>query len=618
MSANSIRSLVFLGLALMWPCLAWAALPTITRIIPAVGTIADQVQIEGTNFNNVSQVKLNGFEIPYTRYSATKIGATVPYWASTGPITVTTREGTAESAQFTVTIGVAPTTKVGPPTGTVTLQGLAFQPHAAVDVYFDTTHWGLVLARSDGRFSFGFKVPAKALPGTHWISAVQRNSGLGGQADFTVRTDWAQFHLDGANRYNRFENVLNPANVEDLSLAATGDALMGDVTSPIVVGDNVWVVNSAGYFLIFSRPEPGKQTLTYRCGRYSPADAVFGSPAAGRNGDVYFGTSNNRLYAGKCNYSGVLVWSWYGITGGSISSSPAVSMDNNEMVFVGSSDSKLYAFKSNCATGGRQCSPVWKGATGAPISSSPAVAGGVVYVGSEDGKLYAFRVDCGSGGADCTPSWIGATGSAIRSSPAVAGGVVYVGSGDGKLHAFKVGGCGLGGGSACTPLWSGVIGMPGSVISSSPAVAGNVVYIGSDDGKLYAFKVGCGMGGASCTPLWTGATGSAIGSSPAVAGGLVFVGSHDGRLYAFKAKCGTGGAICEPLWTGLSNSGGTSPVVADGVVYAGSNNGKLYAFDLSSGPLSMAKAQARLGDPAPRPHLEDLKPDPAVKPVSSQ
>ena len=39
------------------------------------------------------------------------------------------------------------------------------------------------------------------------------------------------------------------------------------------------------------------------------------------------------------------------------------------------------------------------------------------------------------------------------------------------------------------------------------------------------------------TPLWSFAIGSSIFSSPAVAGGMVYVGSDDGKLYAFDASC---------------------------------------------------------------------------------
>ena len=172
------------------------------------------------------------------------------------------------------------------------------------------------------------------------------------------------------------------------------------------------------------------------------------------------------------------------------------------------------------------------------------------------------------------PAWTATTGDRVYSSPAVADGVVYVGSLDGNLYAFAVG-CNTGGGS-CTPIWTGTT---GGGIDSSPAVADGVVYVGSSDGDLYAYAVGCNSGGGSCSPLWTGATGSDIDSSPAVADGVVYVGSEDGKLYAFAVGCASGGETCTPRWTGATGDGiFSSPAVADGVVYVGSFDGKLYAF----------------------------------------
>ncbi len=72
----------------------------------------------------------------------------------------------------------------------------------------------------------------------------------------------------------------------------------------------------------------------------------------------------------------------------------------------------------------------------------------------------------------------------IMSSPTVANGVVYIGSMDHNLYAFRADGCGK---EACPPLWSASSGA--LIASSSPAVANGVVYIGSTDGKLYAFHL---------------------------------------------------------------------------------------------------------------------------------
>ncbi len=175
-------------------------------------------------------------------------------------------------------------------------------------------------------------------------------------------------------------------------------------------------------------------------------------------------------------------------------------------------------------------------------------------------------------------AWTGTTDRGA-SSPVVADGVVYVGSRDGKLYAFPVE-CNSGGAS-CTPLWTGAT---GSGIEGSPAVADGVVYVGSTDGMLYAFAVGCRSDGGSCTPLWTGATGLWISSSPTVADGVVYVGagtpaSDVGTLFAFAVGCSSGGGSCTPLWSGLAGKLiYSSPAVADGVVYIGSNDHKLYAF----------------------------------------
>ena len=74
--------------------------------------------------------------------------------------------------------------------------------------------------------------------------------------------------------------------------------------------------------------------------------------------------------------------------------------------------------------------------------------------------------------------------------------------------------------------------LSGDAIDSSPAIANGVLYIGSNDHKLYAFNAS-GCASASCSPLWTASTGGAVSASPTVANGFVYTGSNDGNLYAF-------------------------------------------------------------------------------------
>jgi outer membrane protein assembly factor BamB len=166
------------------------------------------------------------------------------------------------------------------------------------------------------------------------------------------------------------------------------------------------------------------------------------------------------------------------------------------------------------------------------------------------------------------------------SSPAVVSGVAYIGSSDGRLWAFPATGCGQ---AICTvPLWSST---SLAQIIDSPAVANGLVYVGSQTsfssaaGKLDVFSAsGCGQ--PVCAPLWQGVAGtqSILQSSPTVVNGLVYVGAFDGKLYVFDAN-GCGAKLCQPLWTGTTGDHiESSPTVSGGSVYIGSNDGKLYAF----------------------------------------
>jgi outer membrane protein assembly factor BamB len=111
-----------------------------------------------------------------------------------------------------------------------------------------------------------------------------------------------------------------------------------------------------------------------------------------------------------------------------------------------------------------------------PMQSSPALAGDRLYVGSDDGNLYA--VDATSGAV----VWAFAPGGPIVSSPAVATGgtdpVIVVGSNDGNVYFV------LDAGSAPSQMAVFPIGAP---VRSSPAIDANgIVYVGADDGRLYA------------------------------------------------------------------------------------------------------------------------------------
>jgi outer membrane protein assembly factor BamB len=187
--------------------------------------------------------------------------------------------------------------------------------------------------------------------------------------------------------------------------------------------------------------------------------------------------------------------------------------------------------------------------------ASPAVGGGLVYFSNNppqpnSGGIEAFdaagTTNCSAGPPTktCASIWGAVVGDSVASSPAFAVGVVYVGAdhdgaAGGALLAFDAAGrtnC-SGTPNICQPLWKAALGGAGfSDRVSSPAVAGGAVYIGSKDGKLYAFdaagSTNCSGSPKTCQPLWTATTGAGIQASPAVANGVVYVGSFDHKLYA--------------------------------------------------------------------------------------
>ena len=179
--------------------------------------------------------------------------------------------------------------------------------------------------------------------------------------------------------------------------------------------------------------------------------------------------SGNHVYV--CNDSGTLyalgaatgAIRWHFATGDLGYCAPAVNADNGD-VYVATSRSKVYAFKSNG-------SPAWPHAfsAGPTDSASPTVnrAGNLVYVGSSNGTIYALYAVNGH------QAWARSIGQGIyQSSPTQFGPFVYVGTNDGYVYRLDV--------SSGNPSRCDV----GGEISSSPNFFRNTVYIGNVDNRI--------------------------------------------------------------------------------------------------------------------------------------
>jgi outer membrane protein assembly factor BamB len=541
---------------------AMASGPAITSFTPASAPIGATVTIRGKGFTGATKVTFShGAAAEVTVASPRRIIATVPASASRGRITVRTGGGTATSkAKFTVRPSIRLSPATGPPGSTVLVAGAGFGRHEAVDLYFDISDEALASASGTGKFSaIPVALPASALPGTHYITAVGRHSGLSAQVRVTVATDWPQYRYGNKHTaLNPFENVLSSSNVGNLDLDwtfTTGNAVD---SSPAVVDGTLYVGSTDGNVYALNE-STGAKLWSYATGT-----AVYSSPAV-VNGVVYVGSNNGDVYALSAA-TGAKLWSYD--TGGYVFSSPTVA---SGVVYVGSGGNSVYALSA--ATGTK----LWSYATGNAVESSPAVANNVVYVGSDDDNVYALNASTGA------KLWSYATTGAAESSPTVADGVVYIGSNNGELYALNA--------ATGAELWSY---LTGGSVEPSPAVAEGVVYVGSITGTVYAVNAATG------SELWSYATGSGVGyASPVVANGVVYVGSGNDDLYALDAA--TGARLWSYLTAGSIYYG--SPAVANGVVYVGAGDDNVYAFDLPAGAAAVT-----------RPALSRLHPDYALRP----
>ena len=210
--------------------------------------------------------------------------------------------------------------------------------------------------------------------------------------------------------------------------------------------------------------------------------------------------------------------------------------------------------------------------------SGGVVADGTLFLGSTEGKLVAVNIADGSsqwseslqasgstGGFGCVTA---SAGVAIYGTPAMSGDLIYIGGYNGKIYAFDS--------DSLQKRW--VYPAEGNLppIVSGPVVALGKVYFGGSDGKIYALKDDTGVEAWEPFP-----TGDKIWSTPVIDEGIVYVSSFDKKLYALDAVTG------EKKWETAEIGGAlaATPLVDNNTVYFGSLDRYLYAVNAGNGSL---------------------------------
>jgi outer membrane protein assembly factor BamB len=364
-------------------------------------------------------------------------------------------------------------------------------------------------------------------------------------------TDGRLYALDCATGAKRWE-FRTGARVTSSPAVANGTVFFGSYDSNFYALDAAngkvkWKFATGGEHRFTAKHlhgiEPAAETMP------DPFDFYLSSPAVW-NGAVYFGSGDGNVYALDAA-SGAVKWKYQ--TGDVVHASPAIA---NGAVFIGSWDSYMYAL--DAATGALR----WRFKTGEDpdihnqqgIQSSAAVANGTVYFGCRDSHLYAVDETTGKQRwvLNTSPSW-------VISSPAVRDGVVYTATSDSaKFFAAD----------AKTGTQIFALEFHHWPMFSSPALVGNIAYIGSHQGKLLAIDV---KKQAVSWEFQTDASKKLVPGYSNPDGSINYYAIQAGNFYDETVV-----SVAKTMDVGAVLS---SPVVDGNTVIFGSADGNVYALD---------------------------------------
>ncbi|WP_435143758.1 PQQ-binding-like beta-propeller repeat protein [Halobaculum sp. P14] len=207
----------------------------------------------------------------------------------------------------------------------------------------------------------------------------------------------------------------------------------------------------------------------------------------------------------------------------------------------------------------------------AGFRSSLVVADGKVYAGT-DGELHA--VDAASGRSLWRSRLREGESPLISSTPAVADGRVYLGANDGRVYALNA--------SDGSHEWSYVLESDGWV-GAPPTVVEDTAYVASNNSEGDSQGTIAALDAATGTEQWRLPLDGDVESAPAVV---------DGTVYVSVATAGVDNLLAIDAKTGGRRWGFSAqlrvpgaPAVVDGTVYFGDEDGWLYALDAKTGEI---------------------------------
>lgn len=197
---------------------------------------------------------------------------------------------------------------------------------------------------------------------------------------------------------------------------------------------------------------------------------------------------------------------------------------------------------------------------------------------------------------DTASLWQASIGSAgaYTLAPAVAGNSVYVASNDGALARFDNG----------RQVWRIAVGQK---VSGGVGANDRLVVVGSAKGEVLAFNAADG------SPAWQARTSSEILAAPALQGDLVAVRSGDARIFGFAAADGKRRWVYQRSTPALALRSHVGVAMTDKAVFAGFPGGKLVAVSPTNGAALWESAVALPRGATELERIADIVSDPVVE-----
>ena len=357
--------------------------------------------------------------------------------------------------------------------------------------------------------------------------------------------------------YDTEESWLSPANVSELRVVWQKSWAIRFPSPRRLAQAVVWrdlvVVRTSYHDFVAYTADTGAERWAFQDSRTGFYDLFVGPPAIGYG--TVFATNIDALFAFGTD-DGVEVWRNPPPLMDDRVSDPLAAGRRGYVTGFTPGDPheiermKTFLYAYDGASGRRD----WVASFPGEHISDPAAANGRLYLALPNGGLVAVAEGDGS------TVWTQALPGVTLHSPAVMGGRIFITARSGDLLAFAA--------SDGALLWSAPL--AGEIVAHplrSPVVDGETVYIASDGGAEGGIYVEA-FSAADGTKKYTRTVGTgAYTGDLAGANGVLYLGSDDGNLYALDARDGTP-LLALPLGDAVS-----PPAIAQGHVYAGTETG---------------------------------------------